>query len=393
MKRDIKGKTVRLLWAVELGTLLSVMAGWSGLVSPLFSLSFVLLALLWLLAAEEEMHRLTFLTAALAALALIHVLLNALLAGQAVTPSYLRKWAMFAAAAVTLLLGATLTADGRTGRFLLRGNTLLAVSMAALFLIRRREMYLLNGAESAYLTFGFSNPNTAGMFLAAVCGLELVSLRGSRARWERLLHLATVLCTVYFLLESGSRTALLALITEGVFFLCSLAGPAPKFSRFLCAGMAVLPLAFAVGYLLLARLPGVEQMMSELAEQGKALDSRRSIWVTALTHVRGSPLLGAYSQLGGSFQMHNSHLDTLASYGASVLVLTCGWLYRLLRLRSGGGALSPVRLCCLGGFCAMLVLGVGEAALFSGGLGIHLFAGVFLLLAGIEPDEKGGRES
>jgi len=77
-------------------------------------------------------------------------------------------------------------------------------------------------------------------------------------------------------------------------------------------------------------------------------------------------------------QMHNSHLDIAASYGIPVLILVCVLLARWLRQGRGRYMI---------GFACALLLGLGEAAVFSGGLGIYIFAGLFLLLAKGEKDE------
>lgn len=110
--------------------------------------------------------------------------------------------------------------------------------------------------------------------------------------------------------------------------------------------------------------------------EGKELNSRTDIWEPAFRRFASSPVLGAYCQISdgtGMSQLHNTHVDILVSYGTSVLVLTCVFLYVLMRdLR------TEVSDDALAGFICVLLLGIGEAALFSGGLGITLFFGVFL---------------
>lgn len=374
--------TLRLLWSAELALLACQVTGLTGAVSPLFALTFVLLAVYWVCLAVRQMPRLTWLAAALIALAVFHVLLNALVTSTAVSFAYLRKPMMFAAGVVSVLVGATGTVGCQTGRFLRFGNTALAVVLSLAHAVRY-------SGEEGFLTLGFSNPNTTGMFLAAVFGLELVSLRGSEAWWSRLCHLLTAVYLGYLTAETGARSAMLALAVETGFFLWSLIRRRRplRLSPVFCQLAAVLPLFFALIYLVLLDNQQVTGMLEFLAGEGKPLTSRAEIWQEALSHIRKSPLLGAYSQLGASFQMHNSHLDILASYGLPVLVLTCLFLFCALRLR--GENLSSEGLCAMGGCCALLLMGVGEAALFSGGLGICLFAGVFLLLAGEDRQEKG----
>jgi hypothetical protein len=39
-------------------------------------------------------------------------------------------------------------------------------------------------------------------------------------------------------------------------------------------------------------------------------------------------------------------------------------------------------------FCCAILLGIGEAAVFAGGMGIYIFVGTFLLLANMEDEEQ-----
>ena len=86
-------------------------------------------------------------------------------------------------------------------------------------------------------------------------------------------------------------------------------------------------------------------------------------------------------------QMHNTHLDILVSYGTVILILTCYLLHSVIRSADGENMKEEtmVRLC----FCGTIIMGMGEAALFSGGLGIYLFAGMFLLLCNRDRSEAG----
>lgn len=119
--------------------------------------------------------------------------------------------------------------------------------------------------------------------------------------------------------------------------------------------MSVAPLLFAGLYMRVVDAPFFARFFSFATAEGKELNSRTDIWEPAFRRFASSPVLGAYCQISdgtGMSQLHNTHVDILVSYGTSVLVLA--------------------------GFICVLLLGIGEAALFSGGLGITLFFGVFL---------------
>jgi O-antigen ligase len=154
--------------------------------------------------------------------------------------------------------------------------------------------------------------------------------------------------------------------------------------------VAVLPIFFVLIYVAVIDSPIVQSLFAFMDSKGKELNTRLVVWLPALEKVLLSPVFGSYSQISQfsqeaeHIQMHNSHLDVLASYGFPVLVLVCFLLYRLLR----GEHTQPsrhetaLRLC----FSGTLLVGIGEAALFSGGLGIYIFAGIFLLLCNRESE-------
>ncbi|MBP1576223.1 MAG: hypothetical protein J6A68_01695, partial [Oscillospiraceae bacterium] len=79
-------------------------------------------------------------------------------------------------------------------------------------------------------------------------------------------------------------------------------------------------------------------------------------------------------------QMHNTHLDLAASYGIPVMVFFCLLLTFYLYQREKNYSDKKSFFFLLGFICA-LMLGIFEAALVSGGMGIYLFMGIFLLLA------------
>jgi membrane protein insertase Oxa1/YidC/SpoIIIJ len=128
-----------------------------------------------------------------------------------------------------------------------------------------------------------------------------------------------------------------------------------------------------------------------MVEEGKSLDSRMEVWEPALQNLGRSPILGAYSQITGGTgvaQMHNTHLDIACSYGIPVLVMVCMLLFRWLNQRNQTYK-SKTGLAYMLGLACAIIMGMGEAALFSGSLGLYILVGGFLLLgnqdAKIEP--------
>ena len=155
---------------------------------------------------------------------------------------------------------------------------------------------------------------------------------------------------------------------------------------------SIAPAVFVMFYMAMVNLPWVQIILDFLVGEGKALTSRHDVWETALTALYSSPLIGAYSQISngeGALQMHNSHLDIAASYGIVVFLLVCYLLWRYLYQKGRYYNHKSNYVYILGFVCAIL-LGIGEAALFSGGLGIYVFIGTFLMLANYEKQESIG---
>ena len=82
--------------------------------------------------------------------------------------------------------------------------------------------------------------------------------------------------------------------------------------------------------------------------------------------------------------MHNTHLDVMASYGIPVTILVCCFLFYIIYNR--GNRYSREQVLFLIAFMFSIVLGIGEAALFSGGQGLYIFIGCLLLLSRQDTD-------
>ena len=77
--------------------------------------------------------------------------------------------------------------------------------------------------------------------------------------------------------------------------------------------------------------------------------------------------------------MHNTHLEIAASYGVIVMILVC-ILLAVYIYRRGHVCQNKQGMSYILGFCGAILVGLGEAALFSGGLGIYIFVGAYLLM-------------
>lgn len=348
--------------------------GQTGISSFLFYLTFPLTVLLWLQTVRRGVSANDILLIVTLLCAVCCVLADQILYGGSRSVGYWKKLIMFAMTLLYFQSTHRLQADAALKRFFTAVATGLILVFALQFLLRRSAMYEINGVTAKYLTFGFTNPNLATMFLAFMSMLLSCRAMETGKQW---LLLAAALAAV-FVVMTGARNAYVALAVFAALLVSRKKAPIklrhPQF-------WAWMPLIFAIVYMLAFSLPQVQALLSGTDSSGKAPDSRVEIWQQAFRAIRNSPLIGAYwaiSEGTGVSQMHNSHLDIAASYGLPVLILVCVLLRRWLQQSRG---------VYLFGFLGAVLLGCGEAAIFSGGLGIYIFTGIFLLLAKEDTDE------
>lgn len=387
MKIQMDRSLFKVQYLLALGIVVTQVLGKTNLTSILFACTFFITALLWLVVAGRKISPTQWLVISILLISCLSVAGNALLAGKKIGVAYLKKLLIFWS--TVLFFGAA--ADSRPERqdvqFFLNGNHYLALCLIGMYFFRREEMYLWNGRRTQYLTFGFTNPNLAAVFLAAVCILEWIHWAWSQRAWERLLHGGAAVVFAWFSWKTQARNAQILLL----FFFASGLLPAligrkrGKMPGWLPWLIGIFPLAFALCYLGVVQSEWVQRWFGFWITEGKNLDSRSQIWLYAWKQFGKSPLLGSYSQITsalGGMQMHNSHLDVLVSYGAPVLALIWTLLAQMLKTPKCG--LEKRQWLCMAGFAALLLSGMGEAMLFSGGLGIYIFAGIIRLLANLE---------
>lgn len=384
---------IRILHICAAMIVLLQVLGLDSAVSLLFSMTFVFVAALWIAAAVRKVTSLDILILCVIVLALLNVSLNTWINNTAISFGYLRKFIIFS---FTLLyFGAVhkLAIDNTTQKLLFGLNSGLTVFLIVQFFLNPTKVYIFNGLYTDYLTFGFTNPNLLAMFLLCIFYTELLQIFRPKKIPAKIFHLALASVLFYFIIETGSRNCLLVAITAaavlGVLFLRKKAFRIPLW---LAVIIAVFPFLFAAAYLSIVDTPVFQNLFSFLVSDGKGLDSRVTMWQTSFAQYWASPLLGSYSQIvqnDTSLQMHNTHIDILVSYGPMVLLLVCCVLYQLIH-QSGRDKFGIAASVC---FAFTVIMGMAEAAIFSGGLGIYLFAGVFLLLRRTAPADPSKIES
>ncbi len=360
--------------------------------SRLFLLTFPLTVILWLQSIQRKLYKGDLLIIGISLLALVNVLLNVIVTNTAVQFSYFNKVIMFIMSLLFLQTAGRVQIDQDTVRFFRRTVDLLVVFLVLMFIVGGRQMYTIEGIYVRYLTFRFDNPNMTGLLLTCLFIMEFSELYSRRGLLSKLVHLSLAVVLFAFILLTESRNAMIVAVLFALVVLWLLWKHPEKLtiSKAAAAVVCVFPLVFAIVYTEVIFDEKLQNALDFLVDVGKHLDSRVGVWNRAWELTGQSPIIGAYSQASngtGSTQLHNTHMDIMASYGIPVLVLVCVFMYMLIRARGKRYADKESYVYMLGFICTT-TLGMGEAALFSGGLGIYIFMGVLLLLSNQAREEQ-----
>lgn len=377
---------LKALYLIAAGIVIMQTLDQGRITSVLFTMTFPLTVFLWLRSVRKTVTRTDIMVLMTVALSVVCVLIDAGIHNAGVSFSYLKKAIM---CSMTLLFFQTayrLSIDKETSLFIDRTVDCLVLYLMWMYCTHHFQMFWMNGRQSVYLTFRMSNPNLTGMYLACLYALELYRIFNNQKFFLKLVRIGMAAFLLVCVFQTQSRNALLVVLifTAVCLWLVFRGFKRMNLGRLASGLIAAIPALFVAVYLLVIDAPWFNELLSFLVGEGKGLDSRVDIWGPAIEALKDSPLIGAYYTVSGgtgSSQMHNSHLDIAASYGIPVLVLVCVLLQRYLYQR-GRRYNKKEDYICIMGFASILMLGIGEGGLFAGGLGIYIFVGAFLLLAG-----------
>lgn len=383
--KRIDVRLLKLLFLLAAGIIVCQALGQGSLTSLLFYMTFPVTVLLWLRTVRKTITGMDLMMIAAIVLAVISVLLDAGRNHTNPSFSYIRKVCIFSMTLLFLQTVYRLRIDSEMVGFINKTVDFLTVFLIVMYFTRTTEMYILNGNISAYLTFRIGNPNLTGLFLTCLYMLELYRIFTPEKWYWKLIHVSMAACLILFVFLTQSRNCLIAIVlfTLMTVWLIFRGRRNLRIRRTAAFVLAVIPALFLAVYISIVYTPWIQKAFGFLVSEGKNLDSRIRIWMPALQHLWESPIIGAYyaiSEGTGMSQMHNSHLDIAASYGIPAFILVCMLLYNYLHQQGRSYADKQTFIYILG-FACTIVLGIGEAALFSGGLSLYIFVGAFLLLA------------
>ncbi len=312
--------------------------------------------------------------------------LSLLLSERTASMNFYNKTIVFIMTVALLFSVNRLLADQRTVTFIERTITFTTIAFIIMYFFKHNEVYVYTNLGIKYLYFNFQNPNFTAMHFL-IFGIYNLILAEKRTKIiTRLFHWSLALFMFYFILETLSRNALLIEIGFAIIFFYTKfrKKQALSFSKTVSMVVAAWPLIFAFLYIVFIHTISNSNFLSFLVGIGKELDSRIGVWNIALAEIKKSPLIGNY---GFSLlrQSHNTHLDIWVSYGTIVLATTIIFIKYIIHNNGYTYRTRTSYLYMLGFICCIL-MGMGEAALFSGSQALFVLIGGFVLLSKSKDD-------
>ena len=381
--QQVKLVLLRLDYLLGAAIIICQVSGRFTLTSAIFYATFCASFLLWLLTLTEKVEALDLFAFLIILIAFVNIVLNGIQERADFSFNYFKKYIMFCCTIAFFAAAIKIKIEKKTAAFLEFLFVCISFFLIFMYITQNASMHLLNGCYVQYLTFRFTNPNLTALFLSCIIMYLVATSFQEKHLGEKCLLLGLAAVEGFFLFETQARNALFAIAAFLCFFVrLIIKKEKPVINKWLLWLISIIPILFAFAYMKTINTSVIKQLLSFVVSEGKNLDSRWLIWNRAIAAFAASPILGAYCQVSngtGSFQLHNTHIDTLTAYGAVVLVFVCIFLYRIMLIRQSTTA-SRRQMIYLVGFICTVFLGIGEAAMFSGGLGVYLFAGVFLLI-------------
>lgn len=329
---------------------------------------------------SKKSEPLNYLSIIVILLAFVSVLVSSILFNAAINLQYFKKWVFFSTTILYLNFSNSLKVDNDLKEIIFKLYFLFHIFIIGYYITHNESLYYNTNLGVMYLCFGFSNPNTASLFFSALAFGMILYLCKKDAFLIQFLKVLFFITDVFFIFKTQSRNAIIALFLFVFMVLIGRSGIFKK--KFIIIVCSAFPLVFSYIYMNAVDLAMKKGWFASLTSEGKGLDSRVVVWKEAFQAFNQSPFFGSYGYMYNymhHLQMHNTHIDVLVTFGIIVAVLFMIILYQCLydlskKTNSKYGHIIFVS------FLSCIFLGLGEAALVSGGLTFFVFVGNFVLL-------------
>ncbi len=348
-------------------------------VSMLFSITFIILFMMWIASLSKFVTKKDKLVMAIAIIAFFNTLLSSINYSET-SFEYFKPFVLFLCTLIYFSFINKIRICNNVKKYILYLNLFLSIYVIYYFETHQSEVFEFNNIHVDYLVLNMDNPNKAALFLSCLFFNLSIFLFESKNKYFRLILLANIAMIVYMTSLTEARNAMLAI---GLFIVTMVLNRRLKnIPQWGLIIIAIFPFLFAGIYMLFINVAMTSGYFDFLISEGKGLDSRMIIWKEGFEGFFAHPILGAYYQIQRVFSyasLHNTHLHVLVAYGIVPFLLFLKFLYSILKNSkfSNGDILQQAGFIA---FAAILFLGCGEASMVLGTQGIYILQGSILLL-------------
>lgn len=357
------------------------------IVSLCFAASFVILASFFVYKTykKTEMDHLYKIVFRILVVSFICVLINSFGEKGMLTFNKLKNLIIFYSTIIFMFMMINIKTDNKLGRAILVMNLFFAAFYPLVYYIG-----MAGGNDHAVgISLNFSNPNLAGMWILQSILYLCIGLLTFKSKLVKLIFLVVLYLDLDLMLKTGARNCLIAFVLFVSVCIWVYVKARPKFRKELIAIVNIIPITFLFVYLKFIDLVVNSGRLDFLISEGKTLTSRVEIWERNLRKIEDCWLIGSYYTAAGN--THNSQLVILGSFGAVTLVLTIWFMYKLCSIVNDN-CKTKKNLYCLVAFFAVIFMGIGEGAFFSGAMGLYIMACGYIYLARCDLDAPAEEE-
>lgn len=246
------------------------------------------------------------------------------------------------------------------------------------------------------LSMNFLNPNQAGMFIQnSLLYMCVFMTAGQDLGMNKYYYIISLIILIplflfvsYLMYLTGCRSSIMSLLAFLV-LVCAdyFIKNGFRLKRWMLFIIAIFPFLFAIIYINYITLFDFDVSMG-MEDAGKSSTTRVSVWAPVIDNISYYLVYGDYYGISngtGISQLHNTHVDVLASYGLIPFILFIIILYKTLR-KSMSNANCRFQRISLFAFISCMISCTFEASLVAGSGGLFLLTLGFLLLANFKKD-------
>lgn len=364
-------KIVKIEFLLSIGIVVFTLLNYSGLVSLCFYTSFIILAFEAIIMIQHN-NNLSIFSLSILIIAFLCVLLNMISRETHLNLGNSVFYLVFAALIIYIYMMLKVKVTFNLYMWIINCGCITA-------LIYPLAYYGLGirTVHQRYLTMNFSNSNLLGMWILQSVMFCIVGMTYYNSIRLKILFSVAFVLNIILMYQSGSRNAILALSLGGI-LLIIISLKEMAVPKWLIVFVDVAPLIFVWFYLKAHSWISSSYFLGILEMEEKGIDSRYDIWKSTLYNIKDHVWTGDYFRLAGN--VHNSHLTIICSFGIIVLFMTLIFLYKVMNEVNKVSITFRQKLCLIC-FFVTIFMGIGEGALFSGGLGLYIPSCSFIVLA------------